>query len=113
MKLEAKTSYQASIEILHYVWHIDYKYTTVTLTRTPFVFVYFDPNRCKFEIYKQQKLDTKYLIKRYTILDESDITGFVATKYPFYKILIGATSMRRLLSYREFFEIVRENPEWV
>ena len=113
MKLQATSPFYASIEILQYVWHIDYKYANTSCKSAPFTFIYFDPNRCKFEFAKVQKLETKHLVKRYIFNGENEILEIVATKHPFYKILIGATSMRRLLSYREFFEIVRANPEWV
>jgi len=112
MKLCATTAYEASLEILHYIWQLDYKYAPLSMRSTSLVFVYFDPYRCKFEFRSTQIPNRKYLIKRYTFLGELEITAIVATKYPFYQILIGATAMRKLLSYKDFFDTVRDNPEW-
>ena len=109
---KAKTSYEASRLLLEPIWRIDYKSNPHRVGIIIFEYVYFDPVHCRY-FFSDTQIggQEKYLVKRYGMKDKYNAVEIVACKYPFAKLVLGAIVYRKLMGYREFFELVREKPE--
>ncbi len=113
MVLRATTPYGASVELLRIVWHADYRSASHLHGIIAAEYVYFDPLRCRFIFSSHQSNENaRYLLKRYVGVDADDAIQIAATKHPFYLIALGAVASRKMFTYREFFAVVRERPEW-
>jgi hypothetical protein len=60
-----------------------------------------------------QLRDARDLIKRYEILDADDILHITACKYSFSQITVSAILNRKIMTHREYFEIMKEHFEWL
>lgn len=107
--------YQASIQLLQVIWTTDYKCSWHPTGIIATEYVYFDAVHCRFYFRSEQertdKIVIKQLIKKYSIHEQYDAIEIVATKYPFSKLILGAVVYRKIIGYREFFNLVRKNPE--
>ena len=113
MRFRATTPYGASTELLRIIWAADYKSASHPCGVIAVEFVYFDPLRCRFIFSSHQSNENaRYLLKRYIGVDAGEAIKIAATKYPFYLIALGAVASRKMFTYREFFGLVRERPEW-
>ena len=85
------------------------------LVAPPTEYVYFNPVQCRFYFRSEQERTDKdvvrQLVKRYSVNEPYNAVEIVATKYPFSKLILGAVVYRKIISYREFFNLVREKPE--
>ncbi|MDX1295646.1 MAG: hypothetical protein R3302_05240 [Sulfurimonadaceae bacterium] len=112
MVITARTSFEASVQLLRVVWAVDYRSVSHRRGIIAVEYVYFDPVNCRFYFSDVQHADAKYLLKRYMNVDPSDAIRIAASKHSFCRILLGAVAYRKMFTYREFFEIVRTRPEW-
>ena len=115
MKYIANTEHQASVQLLQVIWRTDYKCSWHPTGIVAMEFVYFDAVCCRFYFRSEQERTDKdvvrQLVKRYSVNEPYNAVEIVATKYPFSKLILGAVVYRKLISYREFFDLVRTKPE--
>jgi len=109
------SEHQASVQLLQIIWKTDYKNSWHPSGIVAVEYVYFDAVHCRFFFRdSQERSDRKIvrqLVKRYLVNEPYDAVQIVATKYPFSKIVLGAVVYRKLMTYREFFTLVRQKPE--
>ena len=107
---------KASIKLLQVIWVTDYRNSWHPSGVLATEYVYFDPVLCKFYFSSEQirgsRKAVRQLVKRYDVHKPYDAVKIVATKYPFSKIVLGAIVYHKLMTYREFFTLVRDKPEW-
>lgn len=60
----------------------------------------------KYSIESLQRKDATGLVKRYKKIDVEDIVNITASQYRFAEIVIGAILSRKIMNYREFFNLV-------
>lgn len=113
MIITANTSYEVSVQLLRILWSVDYRNAYHRKGIIAKEYVYFDPMHCRFYFSdKQLSAKRKELIKMYLTVDAAEAIHITATKYPFYRIILGAVAYRKMFAYREYFELVRKKPEW-
>lgn len=113
MRIEANNAHEASKQILRVIYANDYNHSDYKPMRYGYTYVYYSVHAARFSFKSQQRKTSSDLIKRYQIIDGEDIIKIVACKYSFSQIAIGAILSRKIMSHREFFEIVRDHFEWV
>ena len=115
MKWTVNTQQQASVQLLQVIWGTDYKCSWHPTGIIATEYVYFDPVHCRFYFRSEQERSDrktiKQLVKRYGVYDSYDAIEIVSCKYSFSKLILGAVVYRKLISYREFFILVKEKPE--
>lgn len=111
MKFKATNAHDAAMEVLSVIYNTDVK--KYSYNRYGYVFVYFHIDECKFYFEKQQRKKAIGLIKRYKEPDMKEILSITAHKYPFSAILIAGIINRKLMDYREFFQIAKDNFDWM
>ncbi len=115
MQFRFSTQQQASVQLLQVIWYTDYKCSWHPTGIIATEYVYFNPVQCRFYFRSEQERTDKdvvrQLVKRYSVNEPYNAVEIVATKYPFSKLILGAVVYRKIISYREFFNLVREKPE--
>ena len=115
MNFSANTQYEASLQLLQPIWKNDYKNSWHPTGIIATEYVYFDLTHCRFYFSSEQlKGDRKtvsQLLKRYRAEEKYNAVEIVASKYCFSRLLLGAVAHRKMFSYREFFELVKDRPE--
>jgi len=115
MQFKANTQQQASVQLLQVIWRTDYKLSWHPTGIIATEYVYFDAVHCRFYFSSEQlrgdKEVVRQLVKRYSVNEPYDAVEVVATKYPFSKLILGAVVYRKIIGYREFFQLVREKPQ--
>jgi len=115
MQFKANTEQQASIQLLQVIWTTDYRSSWHPTGIVAVEYVYFDAVHCRFFFSSEQlrgdKVVVRQLVKRYMVSEPYNAVEIVATKYPFSKLILGAVVYRKIIGYREFFQLVRERPE--
>lgn len=113
MRIDAINAYEASKQILRVIFTVDYNHSTYKPSRYGYTYVYYFPHSARFTFQAQQNKNAKGLIKRYLVIDSEDIINTTAHKFSFSQIVLGAIVSRKIMSYREFFEIVKNHFEWI
>ncbi|MDD2837383.1 MAG: hypothetical protein PHX59_00365 [Sulfuricurvum sp.] len=53
------------------------------------------------------------MIKRYGAVNIEEVIEITAIKYSFSQIAIGAIVSRKFMTYREFFDTVKDHYDWI
>lgn len=113
MRIDAINGHEASKQILRVIFATDYNQTKYKPLRHGYTYVYYSPQSARFTFESLQRKKSTELIKRYQIIDAEDIVNITGYKYSFAQIAIGAIISRKLMTYREFFDIVKNHFEWL
>lgn len=113
MRINAINAHEASKQILRVIYSTDYNQSRYRASQYGYTFVYYSPNAARFSFETQQRKTPNELIKRYQVIDSEDIINTTAYKYSFSQIAIGAILSRKIMTYREFFEIVKVHYDWI
>lgn len=113
MKIKAINGYEASKQILQVIYASDYNHSKYKPLVYGYTYVYYSPQLARFYFEKSQRKIPIGLIKRYIVLDTEDIIRTTANKYSFAQVALGAINSRKIMTYGEFFELVKNNFEWL
>lgn len=113
MIINAQNSFEASKQILRIIYTIDYKYSSCNTLRYGYTYVYFSIEECRYSFSSVQYKNAKGLIRRYGKIDIEDVLNITATKYTFTQIAIRAIIKRKIMTYREFFDLMKLHNEWI
>lgn len=113
MKITAQNHIEASKQILRVICSTDYNQSRHKPSPYGYTYVYYSPESAYYFFTSEQRIKTTGLIKRYRVLDVEDIINTTAFKYSFAQIAVGAILSRKIMSYREFFDLARNNFDWL
>jgi hypothetical protein len=113
MIVNAQNSFEASKQILRVIYAIDHKYSSYRALGYGYTYVYFSIVDCRYSFSSTEYKNASGLIRRYEKIDVEDVLNITATKYTFAQIAIGAILSRKIMSHREFFDMVRSNFNWL
>lgn len=113
MRIDSTNAYEASKQILRVIYTTDYNHSSYKPVQHGYTYVYYSARSARFFFSSQQHKASTELIKRYQVLDSEDIINITACKYSFAQITLGAILSRKIMTHREFFEIVRDHFEWM
>lgn len=113
MVINAQNSFEASKQILRVIYTNDYKYSSNDALRNGYTYVYFSIEDCKYYFSSAQRKNASGLIRRYEKIDIEDVLNITATKYSFVQIAINAIIKRKIMNYREFFDLMKLHNEWI
>lgn len=113
MRINAIDGHEASKQILRVIFATDYHQSRYKPVQFGYTYVYYSARSARFSFESVQRKMSNELIKRYQVLDSEDIINATANKYTFAQIALGSILSRKIMTHREFFEIVREHFEWI
>ena len=113
MVINAQNSFEASKQILRVIYTNDYKYSSYNALRYGYTYIYFSIEDCKYYFSSAQRKNASGLIRRYGRIDIEDVLNITATKYTFVQIAINAIIKRKIMNYREFFDLMKLHNEWI
>lgn len=109
MRINATNAHEASKQILRIIYTTDLNQSHYKPNPYASTFVYFSIKHCRYSFEFIQLRDAREMIKRYQGLDCDDVLHITACKYSFSQIAVSAILHRKIMTHREYFEIIREH----
>lgn len=113
MRINATNAHEASKQILRIIYTTDINQSRYKPNAYGATYVYFSIKYCRYSFESIQLRDARGMVKRYQELDCNDVLHVTACKYSFSQIAVSAILNRKIMTYKEYFEIAREHFDWI